>query len=135
MKLIVCIDEKGGMLFNGRRQSSDSMVIKRIFEFTEPHIIWMKQYSQMLFNDHIRTRIDDDCLAKADLQDYCFLEDEDPTTFFADVEEIVIFCWNRLYPADLFFPVNLVKEKWGLAYTEEFAGSSHDRITMEVYRP
>ena len=51
-----------------------------------------------------------------------------------DVErigEIYLYRWNRDYPADVYFPVDL--SVWKCVETKEFAGSSHEKITRERY--
>ena len=44
---------------------------------------------------------------------------------------MIVFKWNRVYPKDFEFELDL--SKWKLAESSEFKGSSHDNITMEVY--
>lgn len=46
-------------------------------------------------------------------------------------EGLIVYRWNRTYPADLFLTLPL--EQWTLVRQEEFAGSSHQNITKEVY--
>ena len=51
-----------------------------------------------------------------------------------DVErigEIYLYRWNRDYPAEVYFPVDL--SVWKCMETKEFAGSSHEKITRERY--
>ena len=52
---------------------------------------------------------------------------------FADCTEtkLIVFKWNRVYPKDFEFEIDL--SKWKLEESSEFKGSSHDKITMEVY--
>ena len=49
------------------------------------------------------------------------------------IERIAIFRWDRTYPADRYFDLQLGSGQWHLVGTSEFAGHSHDLITMEVY--
>ena len=60
---------------------------------------------------------------------YCFAENF--TVDENDVEEIIVYKWNRVYPADVQFNIDL--KKWNLAETVDFAGSSHEKITRERY--
>ena len=46
-------------------------------------------------------------------------------------DKIVLYRWNRRYPADRYFPVNL--NEWTLISSEEFAGKSHEKVTKEVW--
>ena len=47
------------------------------------------------------------------------------------IEEIYLYRWNRDYPAEVYFPVDL--SVWKCMETKEFAGSSHEKITRERY--
>ena len=47
-------------------------------------------------------------------------------------EKIVLYHWNRSYPGDFFFDIDVTKA-WHCVFTRSFAGSSHDKITEEVY--
>lgn len=49
------------------------------------------------------------------------------------VEKIIKFKWNREYPADFYFGIDVTLPVWKMIETEEFAGSSHEKITKEVY--
>jgi len=44
-----------------------------------------------------------------------------------------LFRWNRIYPSDVKFPIKLDQGQWHRVSTEDFLGSSHEKITMEVY--
>ena len=47
-------------------------------------------------------------------------------------EKIIIFRWNRDYPADFYFDIDL-QQNWQLESSADFVGSSHDKITEETY--
>ena len=49
MKIIVCVDNQNGMMFNHRRQSQDRVLRKRILELTGGEKLWMNAYSQKQF--------------------------------------------------------------------------------------
>ena len=57
MRIIVCVDEKGGMSFGGRRQSRDRVVKDRILELTADANLWMNRDSagqfETLENIHV----------------------------------------------------------------------------------
>ena len=44
MKIIICLDDDNGMMFNNRRQSRDEKVVKDIIEMTDGHSLWMNDY-------------------------------------------------------------------------------------------
>lgn len=71
-------------------------------------------------------------MEKAANGEYCFVENACLTSYENEIEKIILFKWNRRYPADKFFDIDLSKG-WKLISVNEFAGSSHEKITMEVY--
>ena len=135
MIVIACLDNDGGMMFNHRRQSQDRYLRDRIVEITGDSALWMNHYSAGQFDagsiPHLN--IDDAFLREAVDGDYCFVEDAPLAAFEKWIEKLIIFRWNRTYPADQHFDLLLTPDKWRKVETKEFAGHSHDLITMEVY--
>lgn len=136
MIIIACIDEKNGMMFNRRRQSRDRILREDILQECQGKSLWMNPYSYGLFADNPPDGItvSEDFLTQAGDGDYCFIEDADITGFLPQIQEIILYQWNRRYPADTYFPINLTDGNWELMERTEFAGSSHERITKEHYR-
>lgn len=130
MILIVCMDDQNGMAFNHRRQSQDRVLIERIEGLTADNNLRMAPYSQKLFSSS-NILADDDYLSKAGIDDYCFVEREDVKPHGDKIQKVIVFRWNRHYPSDLKFGIDL--SNWHLVSTEEFPGSSHLKIAMEVY--
>ena len=128
MILAICADDKLGLSFAGRRQSKDSEIRRRLIDLSKGQLR-MSDYSARQFDEPVYHGAD--YLTNANRGDWCFVENADHETCAGQIERIVLFRWNRHYPADVFFrfPGN-----WTLVDTEEFAGSSHDKITMEVYQ-
>ena len=131
MKVIVCIDEKNGMLFNNRRQSRDSKVIENILEMTKNSKLYITSFSKNLFIDK-NVNIEDNFLEKVGKEEYIFLENIDISKIQNNITELIVFNWNRHYPADTFLEISL--EKFKVISKEEFVGSSHDKITKTIYR-
>jgi len=131
MILIVCIDDKRGMMFNRRRQSKDSVLRADVAKTAGKHTVWMDGYSAKQFTDtpEMKIKTDDDFLKKAGKKDFCFAEKPGD---FSEADKIIVYRWNRMYPADAYFDVDL--SKWKLVETCDFAGSSHEKITKEVYK-
>ena len=131
MRLIVCLDDKNGMAFNHRRQSRDRIVIAKIEELVKGSTLYFSSYSAKLFPSG-DFEPSEDYLSRAGEDDFCFVEMEDVTPYEQQIKEITVFRWNRVYPADLYFQIDLTQ--WSLERTVEFPGHSHEKITMEVYR-
>lgn len=94
----------------------------------------MNEYSYNMFAaiDAQNVIIDNEFIRKAGTGDYCFIEDISPMAYEENIEKIILYKWNRSYPADLYFDIPLDK-RWKLIDMEEFKGSSHGKITQEVY--
>lgn len=138
MILMVAVDDNNGMLFNGRRQSQDRKLRERILAMSADSRLWVNHYTEKQFAQDGRTpqhlNVDDDFMDKAAPGEYCFAENI-PTTAYEDkAEEIILFKWNRKYPGDLYFDIDLDAGGWKLSSAEDFPGSSHEKITMEVYK-
>ena len=73
----------------------------------------------------------EDFWKQASKNDFCFVENTDIPTDAAD--EWYLFFWNRDYPADRYFEIDLYENGFKKIKTEHFVGSSHKKITLEVY--
>ena len=121
------------MLFNHRRLSRDRRVCEKILDYSNEKELWMNAYSRKLFTDLTdinSIQVDEEFLDKS--QSICFVENQDITPYLPKIDTLVLFQWNRDYPADFFFTVDL--SQWNLFSTEDFEGTSHEKITMEVYK-
>ena len=76
--------------------------------------------------------MDDEFLDRAGTGEFCFVENTPASPYLDRIEKIIRFCWNREYPGDMFFDVDLT-DGWELEETKEFEGTSHEKITEEVY--
>ena len=134
MKLIVCLDERMGMMFNHRRQSKDRVLIEDLLCMVGDARLWIAPYSLPLFEGKEKVPlVSDDFLKKAEAGDWCFVEDRACVSVVSEIETIVIYWWNRHYPSDLSFDIDPSREGFHLQTREEFAGSSHELITKEVF--
>lgn len=128
----VCLDDNNGMLFNRRRQSQDRLLRADIIREAGDGPLWMDAYSAKQFKEAPAClRVAEDFLAQAGPGELCFVEDQDLTAWAGKLEGLILYRWNRTYPADVRFSLPL--GGWRLARTEEFPGSSHEKITKEVY--
>lgn len=133
MKLIVCLDDNLGMMFNRRRQSRDRELIADVIRNTQNEALWISPYSAPLFGEgNSSLRIADDPIAAAGENDYCFVENTPLPQNLDGVTELIVYRWNRLYPSDVRFVCDT--SAFTLAQTHEFVGSSHDKITKEILK-
>ena len=126
MKLIVCLDDKNGMLFNKRRQSRDKILIENMLELCKGETLYTNEYSSALFPENSVVICEDfENIENGFVFAENFMIDEE------QIQEIIIYKWNRVYPADKFFNISL--DNWNLVEKVDFAGSSHEKITRERY--
>ena len=134
-KVIVCVvvDDNNGMMFNQRRQSKDRILREQLLKMSEGSTLWMNEFTEKQFHGCMPAHVivDNDLLEKAGESDYCFIEDLPLQEYENKISKLVIFKWNRVYPADKQFDISLTE--WTLETTEEFEGSSHKLITKEVW--
>ena len=134
MHLIVCLDDRNGMLYNKRRQSKDRVLRNELLSRCEQQRLWMNSYSAEQFQMLPETvRVDDDFLDKAEEYDFCFVENLDVSPYVDRVRSLTVYRWNRKYPADRYFPLDIVAAGMRIVNSRNFTGSSHERITEEVY--
>ncbi len=132
MRLIVILDDNNGMKFGRRRQSRDSLLIEHMSKLVGEKPIWMNSFSGRLFAKSMqRTVISDFFLDACGDNDYCLCETKQIGSSAEKIRELIVYKWNRVYPSDLKFDLPL--ENFFLKNSEEFAGSSHDKITVEYY--
>lgn len=135
MKIFVCLDEAGGMLFNKRRQSSDRVVRENMLEMLGENPLYVNSYTAKQFTEEESSQIilDDNCLINGK-NGYAFVENITPGEYLLEIEQIVVYRWKRKYPADFFFDIDLTSADWELISSEEFAGHSHEVIGKEIYQ-
>lgn len=134
MNVIVCIDDRGGMMFNGRRQSRDRNLYADIVSYVPVGRLYMGEYSRSLFADcGVPFVATDAFLDIAASGDYCFVEDKALLPYADKIESVTVYHWNRHYPSDVMFDIDLSKAGFKLTTIKEFEGYSHEKITKEIY--
>ena len=127
MNLIVALDDNNGILFNHRRQSRDEALRRDILALTRGSKLYMSAYSARQF-DPAGVTVSEDFLCLAGPGDYCFAESAVDTAL---AERLIVYRWHRVYPADTY--VSIDPKIWHLTSSRDFAGKSHECITVEVY--
>ena len=127
--LYICLDDRKGLLFNKRRQSRDIRVLEDMAASAGELLVGV--YSQRLVTDAgIPCRV---VTEDAVTEGHYFAESIPSDALLARVGTLVIYRWNRQYPADTRWEA--VPEELGFVLQEitEFPGKSHEKITKEVY--
>lgn len=133
MTLFVCLDNANGMRFNHRRQSRDAAVVRDICAMVGGGRLLLRPGSEVLFSAApVRLTVCNAPLDAAQDGDCCFLETPPSVDGMSKIATLIVYRWNRDYPADVFFPSDAWQE-FRLEHTTDFPGTSHDKITKEVY--
>lgn len=130
MRAFICVDDDIGRLFGSRRQSRDGTLCADMIKTVGDGLLYIEKYSEPLFSDFAEKV----CVCAEPPKDdsYFFFEKTDPEIYGRFVSEWTIYRWNRLYPSDEKFSKELLRG-FRLTATEEFVGSSHEKITKEAY--
>ena len=109
MTLICCVDDNMGMTFNKRRQSRDIEVTNSVINLAKNGKLFINPYSKKLFEEagFIDFIIQDDSSLDFPDNSYFFNETAAPSVFEKAADEIILFRWNRAYPGDIQFDINL----------------------------
>ncbi len=132
MKVIICVDKNNGMLFNNRRLSRDKVIYDYILNMVKDNKLYCNEYSSSLFDSKENIIISNDFLDKATKEDYVFIENNKIPN---QISELIVFRWNRLYPADTFFDENIISlNNLKKISSKNFKGFSHNKITVDIFR-
>ena len=132
MTAIVCIEDRGGILFLKRRVSRDIEVLRDIARDHER--ISLTEYSLPLFKDlKIDAIVRELPLCSGEDGDVCFIEDGSIKENIEKIVRLIIYKWNRTYPSDIKLGFEPSAAGFKLVFSREFVGNSHEKITKEVY--
>ena len=132
MTAIVCIEDRGGILFNSRRVGRDLEVRRDIArDFGK---VYMTEYSRLLFSDvELDAAVRVSPLSEGVRGDVCFIESDEIKDNLENISRIVLYRWNRRYPSDVKLGFEPADAGFRLVSTTDFVGQAHERITKEVY--
>ncbi|MCQ2558173.1 MAG: hypothetical protein MJ135_03530 [Oscillospiraceae bacterium] len=136
MNLMIAIDERCAMQFNGRRQSRDRELIRRILQQTSGKKLWICPDSAELFEgvENANIAVSEAAAEMAGEGEFCFVENPPLSCMLPRIERFFVYRWNRKYPGDVFPDLRPWEaEEWKLENSCEFAGYSHEQITEDIY--
>lgn len=134
MRVIVCLDDKNGMMFNKRRQSRDRVVVQDILATTIGKKLWMNNYSAKIFEEKSENIcVDEDFLFKSQQGEYCFVENQGLSGYEEQIEEVIVYRWGRIYPSDVQLDIDLANGTYALTSESELTGHSHPEMKRQVY--
>ena len=137
MIVAAAVDDRYGMLFNKRRQSKDVKLREHLMAYCEGKELRMNEYSMKQFTEisdrNLKLYIGDDFLEGAGKESICFVENVSVLAHADKIEKVLLYKWNRTYPGDFYFDFPLTEHGFHCTVIEEFAGNSHEKITVEEW--
>ena len=133
MKVIVCVDDGLGMAFNRRRQSRDRVLCEDLVKDLDGETRAIAPDSLTLFDGTEAKLLVCDAPLSSSAK-VAFVENPPLLPYKYEIDEMVIYRWNRKYPADRYLDLLPMEHGFSLTERREFCGSSHEKITKEVYR-
>lgn len=134
MKVIACVEDRGGMTFNNRRVSRDRTVIADILADLKGKPLLAEEYSKILFSDfQCDVKFTDTLLEEAEENDTCFVERLDLSPHTEKITALTVYRWNRRYPWDKALDITPDACGLHLVSISELQGYSHEKITKEIY--
>ena len=127
MTLYICLDDRNGLQFNRRRQSRDSALLEDIRSQLTGNLL-IDAFSEKLMQQAEIPYV----LPPESAEDF-FAEDVPSEEILTRTTKIVLYRWNRHYPSDVRWEPDLPSMGFVLTETSEFPGTSHEKITREVY--
>ena len=132
MTIIQCLDNRGGMLFNGRRQTLDYELASIIYEKYKDKLC-ICSFSESFFKD-LKVKTYENPLSDAPDDAVVFIENIDITEHIQKIDEIIIYRWNRHYPADRHFSFEPTEMGYKLVGKVKFSTKIHEDTVKEIYR-
>jgi len=134
VKVIVIVDDRMGTEYNRRPLSRDRKLIRDLLFLTGPAPLYADARLLSLFpeNDRHSVRVSDDPFADAGPGEYVLAGGRPLSDIQDQIEELILYRWNRHYPSDK--RLDLDPDAWTLMQYASFAGSSHPRISREIYK-
>ena len=133
MIVLLCVDKRNGMAFHQRRQSLERAVRADILRMAQGQPIRMTPYSARQFTEaEAVLQVSEEPLREAGEGELCFVEFPPLAPSLDRIERLVLYRWDRVYPADQRLDLAL-DQAFHLSSSLDFAGHSHETITKEVY--
>lgn len=133
MIVIVCVDQRNGLAFNGRRQSRDRMVAADILKESAGRRLWMTPSSRRLFLPEAGDLPGAGLPGPGRSGRAVLCGGAAPAPWMDRIEGMILYRWDRVYPADLHLDVVPSLPVWHLVSAGELPGFSHKKIEKEVY--
>ncbi len=135
MTIIICIDERLGISFGGKRQSKDRVLTRDIVSVARGHRLLIGEYSVSIFKeadisfDENNIFVSDRPEKDAKSEDFLFLERGFYEDIILSASSLIIYSWGRHYPSDVQLKRDCIDDHFELFEEYNFEGKSHKNLT------
>lgn len=133
MTSIITLDTNNGLLFNKRRLSQDKVVTADIISQASGTNLYVTPYSYKLFPEGTPCTPLNNPYTLADKQAVIFAEDINPVKYIDIIDTFVVYLWNKEYPSDVRFNVNLQELGFRVTNRVDFSSNTHPNITRLIF--
>ena len=134
LTVALVLDEREGMTIFGKRQSRDRVLISDFVSSMGDAPIYISPFSRVIFEPHEQVKVVENPFYDSVDGGACFIENYQPSQYIDMIGTLIIYRWNELYPSDVRFDLDVAAAGFKLAESYDFEGSSHKKITKEIYR-
>ena len=128
----VCVDDDMQIMFFGKRQSRDSVLISELISSASGKV-YINEFSQPIFPDAESYALTLNPISDCPDGGTVFAENIPLAPHISVISRLVVYKWNRKYPGDRKLDINLSSGGFRLTAVSDFVGSSHEKITKEIY--
>lgn len=130
MKIIACVDNRLGMMFNHRRVSFDRYIVDDLQELLDRELIIVNADLACKINKKLSVQISNTVMIDTDK--YQWIENVNLSNYQYEITDLILYYFNRDYPYDIELGIDL--SLYEIQNRKDFKGYSHDKITRIIYR-
>lgn len=132
--IALCIDPRGGMRFNKRRQVKDVEVISDLVSRFGGEKIYISPFSAKLFLGCENVEICDDPISACEENSLCFIEEASLLHDLDSFDTMVVYVWGLNYPADEHFTYDISSLGFKRISKDKMKTQIHEKVTRDVYK-
>ena len=135
IEFVVCVEDRYGISFNKRLIGRDKLIDEFLIESLDGSEVFVDDNYLKYSKDNrfkLISEFDFNEDSNKSITIYC--TSENSLAYLDRSEEIIIYYWNRAYPADLYLDYDFIRTNYKLVEKiEEIEGSSHI-LAKEIWR-
>lgn len=134
IKIAIFTDNRGGMLFNHRRQVRDTEVIADLVKYFGKGDIYVDSFSAKQFAEYENVHVCENPVLECEEGGLCVIECPEKLVSLEKASTFIIYNWCIKYPADEYFTLDLAELGFKRISKKKFATLIHPKVTCDVYK-